>query len=241
MNVTTSNDILKITNLSKIYGELEPRTQALKNLNLTIKAQSFTSIIGKSGSGKSTLLDIIGGLNRPTSGEVQLCGQNLFQMKDHVRTAFRRKHIGYVFQFFNLVPELTVYENICLPSYLDHHAPDYDFIFQIMEKLGLESKKECFAATLSGGEQQRTAVARALSIKPAILLADEPTGNLDRKSGEELCDLLHFSHQYFKQTILLVTHDLDLARTAERIITLEDGTIISDTENPAKRKGGDQL
>ena len=141
---------------------------------------------------------------------------------------FRRKHIGYVFQFFNLIPEMTVYENICLPSYLDHKLPDAEFNQIVMKKLGIFLKKDKYAGELSGGEQQRVAVARALASKPDILLADEPTGNLDKKSGEELMDLMMFSHRYFNQTILMVTHDLDLARMAERVITLEDGRVISD-------------
>ncbi|MEE1086184.1 MAG: ABC transporter ATP-binding protein [Schaedlerella sp.] len=224
------NDVLKITNLNMIYGKQEPKVQALTNINLTIPAHSFTSIVGRSGSGKTTLLNIIGGLEKPTSGKVWVNGQDLYQMRDGARTEFRRKQIGYIFQFFNLIPELTVYENICLPSYLDHHDPDFSFIDQIIQQLGIESKRNTYAARLSGGEQQRVAVARALSCKPAIILADEPTGNLDKRSGNELQSLLHFSHQYFKQTILLVTHDLDIAKSAQRIITLDDGHISSDTD-----------
>lgn len=224
------NEILRITDLNMIYGKQEPKVHALKNINLSIPKNSFTSIVGRSGSGKTTLLNIIGGLEPPTSGSILINEQNLYQMRDGARTEFRRRQIGYVFQFFNLIPELTVYENICLPSYLDHHDPDFSYIEQIIEKLGLESKKNVYAAKLSGGEQQRVAVARALSCKPAILLADEPTGNLDKRNGTELQNLLHFSHQYFKQTILLVTHDLDVARSAQRIITLEDGQICSDTD-----------
>ena len=178
---------------------------------------------------KGTLLNIIGGLERPTSGEVQIEGTNLFDMKDTSRTIFRRKHIGYVFQFFNLIPEMTVYENICLPSYLDHKDPDEDFIQTVMEKLGIYEKKGKYATELSGGEQQRVAVARALSLKPSILLADEPSGNLDKKNGEQLLELMLLSQRYFDQTILLVTHDLEIARLSQRMIVLEDGKIISDT------------
>ena len=221
--------IVEIKGLEKTYGKNEAETKAIQGIDLTITREEFVSIVGKSGSGKSTLLNIIGGLERPTSGEVQIEGTNLFDMKDTSRTIFRRKHIGYVFQFFNLIPEMTVYENICLPSYLDHKDPDADFIQTVMEKLGIYEKKGKYAAELSGGEQQRVAVARALSLKPSILLADEPSGNLDKKNGEQLLELMLLSQRYFDQTILLVTHDLEIARLSQRMIVLEDGKIISDT------------
>ena len=221
--------IVEIKGLEKTYGKNEAETKAIQGIDLTIAREEFVSIVGKSGSGKSTLLNIIGGLERPTSGEVQIEGTNLFDMKDTSRTIFRRKHIGYVFQFFNLIPEMTVYENICLPSYLDHKDPDEDFIQTVMEKLGIYEKKGKYATELSGGEQQRVAVARALSLKPSILLADEPSGNLDKKNGEQLLELMLLSQRYFDQTILLVTHDLEIARLSQRMIVLEDGKIISDT------------
>ena len=221
--------IVEIKGLEKTYGKNEAETKAIQGIDLTIAREEFVSIVGKSGSGKSTLLNIIGGLERPTSGEVQIEGTNLFDMKDTSRTIFRRKHIGYVFQFFNLIPEMTVYENICLPSYLDHKDPDKDFIQTVMEKLGIYEKKGKYATELSGGEQQRVAVARALSLKPSILLADEPSGNLDKKNGEQLLELMLLSQRYFDQTILLVTHDLEIARLSQRMIVLEDGKIISDT------------
>ena len=216
--------IVEIKGLEKTYGKNEAETKAIQGIDLTITREEFVSIVGKSGSGKSTLLNIIGGLERPTSGEVQIEGTNLFDMKDTSRTIFRRKHIGYVFQFFNLIPEMT-----CLPSYLDHKDPDEDFIQTVMEKLGIYEKKGKYAAELSGGEQQRVAVARALSLKPSILLADEPSGNLDKKNGEQLLELMLLSQRYFDQTILLVTHDLEIARLSQRMIVLEDGKIISDT------------
>ena len=221
--------IVEIKGLEKTYGKNEAETKAIQGIDLTIAREEFVSIVGKSGSGKSTLLNIIGGLERPTSGEVQIEGTNLFDMKDTSRTIFRRKHIGYVFQFFNLIPEMTVYENICLPSYLDHKHPDEDFIQTVMEKLGIYEKKGKYATELSGGKQQRVAVARALSLKPSILLADEPSGNLDKKNGEQLLELMLLSQRYFDQTILLVTHDLEIARLSQRMIVLEDGKIISDT------------
>ncbi|SHJ60995.1 ABC transporter ATP-binding protein [Parasporobacterium paucivorans] len=227
------NEILKISNLSKTFGERGPKVNALNDLNLVIKSQSFTSIIGRSGSGKTTLLNIIGGLEPPTSGEIKIGDINPYKLNDNDRSKFRRRHIGYIFQFFNLLPELTVYENICLPSYLDHRYPDKCFIKKVLDKLALESMIHKYPAELSGGEQQRVAVARALSCKPEIILADEPTGNLDKRSGYELMDLLHYSCRMFNQTILLVTHDLEIARTADRIVTLEDGRIISDISGDA--------
>ena len=222
------SDILTAVNLCKVYGQREPKVHALTDVDLTIQKDSFTAIVGRSGSGKTTLLNILGGLDAPTSGVVQFGNTDIYSLTDSARAAFRRKHIGYVFQFFNLIPELTVYDNICLPSYLDHADPDACFLDEIMDKLGLISKKGKYPAELSGGEQQRVAVARALSRKPDIILADEPTGNLDRKTGDELMQVLLLSQRYFNQTILLVTHDLELAHTAQRIITLEDGRICSD-------------
>ena len=223
------NTIIEIKEVVKSFGKTQNEQLVLNKINLNIEQGEFLAIHGESGSGKSTLLNIIGGLERPTSGEVQIEGTNLFDMKDASRTIFRRKHIGYVFQFFNLIPEMTVYENICLPSYLDHKDPDEDFIQTVMEKLGIYEKKGKYAAELSGGEQQRVAVARALSLKPSILLADEPSGNLDKKNGEQLLELMLLSQRYFDQTILLVTHDLEIARLSQRMIVLEDGKIISDT------------
>lgn len=222
------NEIVKVVELCKIYGESNTKVTALDCLNLEMKAESFTAIIGRSGSGKTTLLNILGGLEEPTSGEIEIGGVNPYQLRDKERAEFRRRKIGYIFQFFNLLPELTVYENICMPSYLDHRYPDKTFLQQIIEKLGLTNMLDKYPGELSGGEQQRVAVARALSCKPEIILADEPTGNLDKKTGDELMDLLLFSCRLFKQTILLVTHDLEIARMADRMITLEDGHVISD-------------
>ncbi len=220
--------VLTISNLSKKYGQRSLAFYALHDVNLEIEQGSFTAIVGRSGSGKTTLLNIIGGLEVPTEGRVEIQNQDLYALKDAARAAFRRQHIGYIFQFFNLLSELTVQENIYLPAYLDHQSPNKHFIRKITRQLGLQDKLDKYPAELSGGEQQRTAVARALSTKPDIILADEPTGNLDRKSGDELMELLNFSHQFFEQTILMVTHDLDIARTAQRVITLEDGKIVAD-------------
>lgn len=221
-------NIVTVSHLCKRYGQRESSVLALNDVSFTLAPQSFTAMVGRSGCGKTTLLNVLGGLEVPTSGQVQIFGENPYQMKDSARTQFRRRHIGYVFQCFNLIPELTVYENVCLPSFLDGREPDAKFICHVLQKLGIAAKKDKFPAELSGGEQQRVAVARALSCKPALVLADEPTGNLDKKSGDELMQLLYFSHRFFEQTILLVTHELSIARTAQRIITLEDGRIVSD-------------
>mgnify|MGYP000836417359 CR=1 FL=1 len=222
--------IVEIKGLEKTYGKNEAETKAIQGIDLTITREEFVSIVGKSGSGKSTLLNIIGGLERPTSGEVQIEGTNLFDMKDTSRTIFRRKHIGYVFQFFNLIPEMTVYENICLPSYLDHKDPDEDFIQTVMEKLGIYEKKGKYAAELSGGEQQRVAVARALSLKPSILLADEPTGNLDNNNAWEIMKLLEEINSK-GTTVIVVTHNLEIVKVMKkRVITVKKGTIVSDSK-----------
>ena len=220
--------IVEIKGLEKTYGKNEAETKAIQGIDLTITREEFVSIVGKSGSGKSTLLNIIGGLERPTSGEVQIEGTNLFDMKDTSRTIFRRKHIGYVFQFFNLIPEMTVYENICLPSYLDHKDPDEDFIQTVMEKLGIYEKKGKYAAELSGGEQQRVAVARALVTKPQIVLADEPTANLDSKNGIEIIELMHNICTKEKTTFIFSTHDPKVMDRASRVCTIKDGMIVEE-------------
>ncbi len=222
-------EILRLERLSKIYGQGNSVVQALNNVSFSISTNSFTALVGRSGSGKSTLLNCIGGLEEPTSGQVLISGENLYSMSNRNRTIFRRRKIGYVFQFFNLLSEMNVWENVCIPAYIDNRRPDENYAKTVINQLGLSEKTNRYPSELSGGEQQRVAVARALIMKPDILLADEPTGNLDKKTGDELLDILLFSHKYFEQTVLLVTHDLDIARKSERIITLEDGCIISDT------------
>lgn len=222
-------EILRLERLSKIYGQGNSVVQALNNVSFSISTNSFTALVGRSGSGKSTLLNCIGGLEEPTSGQVLISGENLYSMSNRNRTIFRRRKIGYVFQFFNLLSEMNVWENVCIPAYIDNRRPDENYAKTVIKQLGLSEKTNRYPSELSGGEQQRVAVARALIMKPDILLADEPTGNLDKKTGDELLDILLFSHKYFEQTVLLVTHDLDIARKSERIITLEDGCIISDT------------
>lgn len=230
------NELIHISNVSKIYGEQAFRTVALDNISLSVASQSFTVITGRSGSGKTTLLNTIGGLEPPTLGEITVNGQNPYRLDDSRQSAFRRQQIGHIFQFFNLLPELTVYENICVPSCISRRAPDEFFLKQITDQLGLTDILEKYPAELSGGQQQLVAAARALSTSPGIILADEPTGNLDKRSGEELVDLLCFSCRLFGQTLILATHDLETARLADRILTLEDGHILSDISGGAYDK-----
>ena len=221
-------EILRAEALQKTYGQGAAATHALCGVSFSVEQGSFTAIVGRSGSGKTTLLNLLGGLDSPTAGQVYCRGQSLFDLPPRRRDAFRRRHIGYVFQFFNLIPEFTALENIRLPAYLDNRTPDEGLVAEILDKLELTGKAGRYPAELSGGEQQRVAVARALAQKPDLLLADEPTGNLDQKSGRRLMELLHFSHRYFHQTILLVTHDLELARETERMLVLSDGHLVSD-------------
>ena len=221
-------EILRAEALQKTYGQGAAATHALCGVSFSVEQGSFTAIVGRSGSGKTTLLNLLGGLDTPTAGQVYCRGQSLFDLPPRRRDAFRRRHIGYVFQFFNLIPEFTALENIRLPAYLDNRTPDEGLVAEILDKLELTGKAGRYPAELSGGEQQRVAVARALAQKPDLLLADEPTGNLDQKSGRRLMELLHFSHRYFHQTILLVTHDLELARETERMLVLSDGHLVSD-------------
>ena len=221
-------EILRAEALQKTYGQGAAATHALCGVSFSVEQGSFTAIVGRSGSGKTTLLNLLGGLDTPTAGQVYCRGQSLFDLPSRRRDAFRRRHIGYVFQFFNLIPEFTALENIRLPAYLDNRTPDEGLVAEILDKLELTGKAGRYPAELSGGEQQRVAVARALAQKPDLLLADEPTGNLDQKSGRRLMELLHFSHRYFHQTILLVTHDLELARETERMLVLSDGHLVSD-------------
>ena len=221
-------EILRAEALQKTYSQGAAATHALCGVSFSVEQGSFTAIVGRSGSGKTTLLNLLGGLDTPTAGQVYCRGQSLFDLPPRHRDAFRRRHIGYVFQFFNLIPEFTALENIRLPAYLDNRTPDEGLVAEILDKLELTGKAGRYPAELSGGEQQRVAVARALAQKPDLLLADEPTGNLDQKSGRRLMELLHFSHRYFHQTILLVTHDLELARETERMLVLSDGHLVSD-------------
>ena len=222
--------LMQTKNLSKVYGKGENQVIALSNCNLSFKEGSFTSIVGRSGSGKSTLLHLIGGLDLPTNGEVLIEGQSIYNMTDSERTIFRRRRLGFIFQSYNLVPELTAYQNILLPLNLDARITDKEYLNEIVSILGLETRLNHYPGELSGGQQQRIAIARALITKPAVVLADEPTGNLDGLSGSEVLELLHLSRKRFNQTLIMVTHDRQIADGSDRIITIQDGLIVSDSE-----------
>lgn len=218
--------ILQADNLIKIYGSGENEVHALDGVNFSVERGEFVAIVGTSGSGKSTLLHILGGLDRPTSGNVAVDNRNIFSLKDEELTIFRRRKIGFVFQNYNLVPVLNVYENIVLPIQLDGKEPDADYIKSIIETLGIESKLDNLPNNLSGGQQQRVAIARALASKPAIILADEPTGNLDSKTSQDVLGLLKVTSQKYAQTIVMITHNEEIAQLADRIIRIEDGKIV---------------
>lgn len=221
--------ILKGKDLVKTYGFEDNKVFANNHIDIEIEDGSFVAIIGRSGSGKSTLLHILGGLVKPTHGEVYLEEQPLYELNDHTLTRLRRRRMGFIFQFFNLISTQNVIENIVLPIHLDNGNVDEDYVNEIIELLGLQDKKIAFIHELSGGQQQRVAIARALASKPAIIFADEPTGNLDAKSSKEVVDLLKIAQRKYHETVVMVTHDEQIASVADRIITLEDGKIIHDT------------
>ena len=231
--------ILSTSNLRKIYGAGENEVHALDGVDLKVEKGEFVAVVGTSGSGKSTLLHMFGGLDRPTSGTVTVDGKDIFALKDEELTIFRRRKIGFVFQNYNLVPVLNVYENILLPVQLDGNEPDGKYVDQIIDMLGLSSKLQNLPNNLSGGQQQRVAIARALAAKPAIILADEPTGNLDSKTSQDVLSLLKVSSQKFAQTIVMITHNEEIAQLADRIIRIEDGKIIGnggDNNESSKQK-----
>ena len=220
--------ILEVKDLKKYYGKGENLVKAVDHTNLTIQRGKFTAIVGRSGSGKSTLLHLMGGLDRPDSGKVYLDGKDIYSQDAEQLAIFRRREVGLIYQFYNLIPTLTVRKNILMPLMLDKRKPNQEYFDQIVRSLGIEDKLDSLPNQLSGGQQQRAAIARSLIYRPAILLADEPTGNLDRKNGEEIIDLLKLSNRNLDQTILLITHDEKIALEADRIITIEDGKIVSD-------------
>ena len=220
--------IVKTENLRKIYGSGETEVRALDGVSLSVEEGEFVAVVGSSGSGKSTLLHMLGGLDRPTSGEVWIAGQSLFSMKDEALTIFRRRKIGFVFQAYNLVPVLSVYENVLLPVQLDGGTPDEGYLGQVIETLGLESRLGSLPSQLSGGQQQRVAIARALAAKPALVLADEPTGNLDSRTSQDVLSLLKVTSRRFSQTIVMITHNEEIAQLADRIIRIEDGRIFTE-------------
>ena len=218
--------ILETRNLRKIYGSGDTEVRALDGVNLSVNSGEFVAIVGTSGSGKSTLLHMLGGLDRPTSGSVIMDGKDIFSLKDEALTIFRRRKIGFVFQSYNLVPVLNARENIVLPIQLDGRQVDEDFLDKIVNTLGLEKKLGSLPSQLSGGQQQRVAIARALAAAPAIILADEPTGNLDSRTSQDVLSLLKVTSQKFAQTIVMITHNEEIAQTADRIIRIEDGRIV---------------
>lgn len=219
-------NILETKNLKKYYGKEEHTVKALDDVNICIENGTFTAIVGTSGSGKSTLLHMLGGLDYPTEGEVIVDGKKIFELKEQELTIFRRRKIGFIFQQYNLVPVLNVYENIVLPIELDGNTIEEGYVKQIVEMLGLSSKLESLPNALSGGQQQRVAIARALAAKPAIILADEPTGNLDSKTSLDVMGLLKVTSQKFHQTIVMITHNEEIAQMADTIIRIEDGKIV---------------
>ena len=222
-------EILQVNNLKRIYGSGANAVHALDGVNLSVEKGEFVAVVGTSGSGKSTLLHMLGGLDRPTDGTVTVDGKDIFSLKDEALTIFRRRKIGFVFQAYNLVPVLNVYENIVLPIELDGKKADKAFVQEIVQTLGLSERLHALPGQLSGGQQQRVAIARALAAAPAIILADEPTGNLDSKTSQDVLSLLKVTSQKFSQTIVMITHNEEIAQMADRIIRIEDGRIISNT------------
>ncbi len=224
-------EILKIENLCKTYGKGENKVNAVDNVSLSIEKGEFVAIVGASGSGKSTLLHLIGGVDKPTSGKVFIDGVDIYKMSDDELSIFRRRQIGLIYQFYNLIPILNVCENITLPCLLDSNKVDNKRLDELLKVLNLEKRKNHLPNELSGGQQQRVAIARAIINNPAIVLADEPTGNLDSEASEEIVSLLKLSNKKYNQTIIMITHDLEIASIADRVITVEDGKIIKDERN----------
>ena len=221
-------EVLRTEQLSKVYGKGDTATTALNNVNLSINYGDFIAITGPSGSGKSTLLHLLGGLDKPAAGKVYLEDKDIYDLNENQLSIFRRRRIGFVFQFFNLIPVLTVKENIILPIVMDGKQPDMKYIDELIQTLGLESKCNALPHTLSGGQQQRVAIGRALAAKPSIVLADEPTGNLDIKTGREIIGLIKNMSRKYQQTVIIITHDPSVASQCNRIIHIEDGQVTSD-------------
>ena len=219
-------EILKVENLTKIYGENLNKVVALDNVSFTVEKGEFVAIVGASGSGKSTLLHLIGGVDRPTSGKVYIDNKNIYDLNDDKLALFRRRQVGLIYQFYNLIPILNIEENITLPLELDNRKVDNKYLKQLLELLGLENRKKHLPNQLSGGEQQRTSIGRALITNPTIILADEPTGNLDSKASDEIVALLKKTNKEYKQTIIMITHNMEIAKCADRIIKIEDGKIV---------------
>lgn len=226
--------ILETKDLCKYYGSGATEVRALDGVNMSVESGEFVAIVGTSGSGKSTLLHMLGGLDRPTSGSVTVDGQKLFDLSDEALTIFRRRKIGFVFQAYNLVPVLSVYENIVLPLQLDGRSVDTAFLDDVVQALGLGEKLSSLPNQLSGGQQQRVAIARALAAKPAIILADEPTGNLDSKTSQDVLGLIKVTSQKYAQTTVMITHNEEIAQMADRIVRIEDGRIVGNASAVAR-------
>ena len=218
-------DLLEVKNLSKIYGSGETAVHALKDATFSVSKGEFVAVVGESGSGKSTLLNLIGGLDTPTAGKVFLDGRDIFSMKERNLTVFRRRNIGFVFQSFNLIPELTVEQNILFPVLLDYQKPDQKYLEQLLDLLHLTERRRHLPSQLSGGQQQRVAIGRALMTRPALILADEPTGNLDSQNSSEVIALLKEASRTYEQTIVMITHSRTIAQTADRILRVSDGVL----------------
>ena len=221
-------ELLRVENLSKSYGKGEAKVDALKNINLSIKKGEFIAIVGPSGSGKSTLLHLLGGVDKPTSGNVFINDINIYDLKEKDLAIFRRRNVGLIYQFYNLIPVLTVKENILLPAELDNRKIDKEYLEYLLKTLDLKERENHLPSELSGGQQQRTSIGRALINRPSIVLADEPTGNLDSKNSKEIVELLKVSVKKYNQTLIMITHDTNIALQADRVITIEDGIIKSD-------------
>lgn len=221
-------EILRVENLTKVYGSGTTKVIALDDVSFSVEKGEFVAIVGASGSGKSTLLHLIGGVDRPTSGKVFIDGKNIYNYDDDKLAIFRRRQVGLIYQFYNLIPILNVVENITLPLDLDNRKPDSGYLNQLIKLLGLENRKDHLPNELSGGQQQRTSIGRALITNPTIILADEPTGNLDSKSSDEIMELLKKSNKEYKQTIIMITHNMEIAKCADRIIKIEDGRIVKE-------------
>lgn len=221
-------EILRVENLTKVYGSGTTKVIALDDVSFSVEKGEFVAIVGASGSGKSTLLHLIGGVDRPTSGKVFIDGKNIYNYDDDKLAIFRRRQVGLIYQFYNLIPILNVVENITLPLDLDNRKLDSGYLNQLIKLLGLENRKNHLPNELSGGQQQRTSIGRALITNPTIILADEPTGNLDSKSSDEIMELLKKSNREYKQTIIMITHNMEIAKCADRIIKIEDGRIVKE-------------
>lgn len=221
-------ELVKVMDICKGYGKGETRVEALKNINLTINKGEFIAIVGPSGSGKSTLLHLLGGVDKPTSGKIMLGGVDMYSLKEKELAILRRRKVGFIFQFYNLIPVLTAEENLEIPVLLDGKKADKRYTEELLDILDMKERRNHLPSQLSGGQQQRVSIGRALSNKPSIVLADEPTGNLDSKNSKEIIELLRYSAKKYNQTLVLITHDLNIAKMANRIITIEDGEIKGD-------------